>query len=171
MAEGVKKSEIGFTLIELLVSLSVLAIVLCCSFSFAPALYKKNQLQKVTDELKGAIVFAKIQALLTGDVLALTRLPGSNDWSDGIVLFIDNPKHQYTPDAKLLHEWHWKYAGIHITWQGFQSKAYLLFSPDISNSTVNGSFLMTNENQQQSKLVVNRLGRVTVQMTRPLIFH
>ena len=160
--QAIKSSSAGFTLIELLISLSVIAIVFCCSYSFAPSLYKKNQLQVVTDDVKGALRFAKLQALLTGDELALTRLPGSSDWSEGMLLFIDNVKHCYEHDVKLLHEWHWKSAGFHMTWRGFQSDDYLLFTPDISSSTLNGSFIITKDMQQEAKLIVNRLGRVKV---------
>ena len=158
--QGVKNMSAGLTLIELLVSMVIFAIVLCCSFSFSPSVYKKNQLQMVTDEVKGAIHFAKIQSLLTGDILALTRIPGSNDWSEGMLLFVDNGKHQYGPDVKLLHEWHWQLSGVHIIWQGFQSKEYLLFSPDIGSNAVNGYFIIKNHMQQQAKLIVNRLGRI-----------
>ena len=153
----------GFTLIELLVSMAVVAIVICYSFSFAPLLHKKNQLQVVTDEVKSAIQFAKTQALLTGDILALTRLPEASDWSEGMLLFVDNTKHQYAQDVKLLHEWHWNSSEIHVKWQGFQSKDYLLFAPDISSSTVNGYFIIKNSLQHQVRLIVNRLGRVKVE--------
>lgn len=143
--------------------MAVVAIVICYSFSFAPLLHKKNQLRIVTDEVKGAIQFAKTQALLTGDILALTHLPEASDWSEGMLLFVDNAKHQYTQDVTLLHEWHWKASEIHIMWQGFQSNDYLLFAPDIGNSTVNGCFIIKNNLQHQVRLIVNRLGRVKVE--------
>ena len=155
-----KRAENGLTLIELLISLSLLAIVLCFSLPLAPTLYKKNQLQLLSDELSGAIHFAKIQALVTGDVLALTRLPGTTDWSSGMMLFVDNAKHHYTPDVKLLHEWHWSFVGMDVSWHGFQSDDYLLFATDISHNTVNGYFLITTPLQPKVKLVVNRLGRI-----------
>ena len=151
---------IGMTLIELLVSLSLLAILLFFSLPFAPSLYNKNQLQVVTDEVSSAIHFAKIQALLTGDVLVLSPLSGGrNDWSHGMLLFVDNPKHQYMSDDKLLHEWHWNSNVVRVFWHGFQSDEYVLFAADISHSTTNGYFIIKNDTKQL-KLVVNRLGRV-----------
>jgi type IV fimbrial biogenesis protein FimT len=149
----------GFTILELLLGFSLLAIILCFSLPFTPSLYKKNQLQIITDEIKEAIRFAKMQAILTGDTLILTHLADKKNWSEGIILFVDNPKHQPSSDAKLLHEWRWPSSGVHITWRGFQSKDYLLFTPDITSSTVNGTFIISNL-KQQNKLVVNRLGRV-----------
>ena len=157
---GVKNRLVGLTLIELLVSLSVLAILVCCSFSFSPSLYKKNQLQRVTDDIKSAIRFAKMQALLTGDIVALTPIATTGGWSEGMLLFVDNVKHRYVSGGTLLHQWRWTLSGIQVSWHGFQSGNYLLFTPDISSSTVNGEFIITNHIQQQVILVVNRLGRV-----------
>ncbi len=151
----------GFTLLELLAGISLTAIVLCISLPFAPALYKKNKLHVLTDDVKAAIQYAKIQAVMTGEQLALTRLPGAGDWSDGMLLFVDNANHQYTTGAKLLHEWRWQSSEIQVSWHGFQSQDYLLFSPEMSSSAVNGSFTLTNAMHQQTKLVVNRLGRVS----------
>ncbi len=150
----------GFSLIELLVGLSILTIILCFSVSFAPLLYKKNQLQTMVHTVKTAINFARTEALSTGDVLVLTHLPGAIDWSEGMLLFVDNGNHhRYTPNSKLVHEWRWNPAGIRMQWRGFQSTEYLLFSPDITSSAVNGYFLISNT-KGEVKLVINRLGRL-----------
>ena len=151
-------STSGFSLLELLVGFSLLAIILCFSLPFGSSLYKKNQLQIITNEIKEAIRYAKIQTILTGDRLILTHLSDKKDWSEGMSLFVENTKHQ--PTSKLLYEWHWPSSGVHITWQGFQSKDYLTFTPDITSSAVNGIFIISNSKHEQKKLVVNRLGRV-----------
>ena len=156
-----RSRSIGLTLIELLFSLSILAILICSGASFAPALYKKNQLQRVSDEIKGAIQWSRLQAPLMGEWLALTPLPNSHDWSEGMLLFVDNAQHQYKQDTKLLHEWHWNAGAVHIDWQGFQSIHYLLFTPNMSSNVINGHFIMKNTMQQKIKLIVNRLGRVS----------
>lgn len=151
----------GLTLVELLVTLSLLSIVLCCSLPLAPSLYKKNQMQMIVDNVKGAIQVAKMQALISGDTLALTPIGGAGDWSDGMLLFVDNVKHQYSSETRLLYQWHWKSVGVDLAWQGFQSRNYLLFAPDMSSNATNGYFIITNH-QLQAKLVVNRFGRVKV---------
>ena len=155
-----KKTSFGFTLIELLASLLLLGVIFFLSFGLAPSLHHKNQLQIMVDELKGAINTAKLQSLITGDALALTHLPDSDNWADGLLLFIDNNKHQYTSGEVLFHEWHWKSLGFHIEWHGFQSKEYLIFSSDIWKSTINGYFEIVTPMNQKVVLVVNRLGRV-----------
>lgn len=153
------KPSAGFTLLELLLCLSLLGIIAFFSLPYTPSLYKQNQLQTVTAEIKSAIHTAKMQALVVGKTLALTPLPDADDWSEGMLLFVDNAKHQYTPHVKPLYEWHWKSAGTHVSWHGFQSKDYLLFATDLRSSTTNGYFVIKNA-QQQAKLIINRVGRV-----------
>lgn len=149
----------GFTFIELLATLALLAVALCFCLPISSAFHKKNQTQVIIDEIKQAIELAKTEALLTGDRLILTSLT-ENDWSSGMVLFKDTaPQDKRTP-KELLHKWQWQTKGIRLTWYGFQSKHYLLFTPEIGSNTVNGYFLLKNALQQQYKLVVNRLGRV-----------
>ena len=160
MIKSSQSAEDGFTLLELLVSMTLAVVILSLCVSFAPSLYKKNKLRVFTDEVKGAIQYAKIQALITGEPLILTRLPGVSDWSDGAILFVDNARHQYASETNLLHEWQWTSSGVHLSWRGFQSDDYLLFTPDMSSSAVNGTFIITAPLHQKTTLVVNRLGRV-----------
>jgi prepilin-type N-terminal cleavage/methylation domain-containing protein len=150
--------EKGYSLIELLTCLSLLAILLSFTVSVT-SLYKKNQLQTITDDIKKAFQFAKMQALISGKTLLLAPLPPSKDWSAGMVLFVDPGNHQYTSDIKPLQKWQWHFTGITITWHGFQSRGYLLFTPDINSSTLNGYFIIKNS-IQQIKLVINRIGRI-----------
>ena len=120
----------------------------------------------IRDEVRGAIHFSKLQALIKGNDLVLTHLPGTDDWSSGMLLFVDNGQHVYTHDTRLVHQWYWHSAGIHLEWHGFQSKDYILFTPDIISSTLNGTFVITNT-LQQVKLIMNRLGRIR-ETTKPL---
>lgn len=152
-------SSAGFTLLELLISLFVLALITSFSLSNTSALYQKNQLQAVTSEIKKAIQTGKLQALSRGESLALTPLTNSTDWSSGMLLFVDNANHQYTPDGKLIYQWTWKSTGVHVSWQGFQSKNYLLFAANLKSNITNGFFII-KDNAHQVKLIVNRLARV-----------
>ncbi len=155
------KPSKGFTLLELLLTLSLISTITFLSLSYAPSLYKKNQLQTVSTEIKSAIHTAKMQALAKGKPLTLAPLSNTNDWSKGMLLFVDNPKHQSTPNTEPLYEWHWKSAGTDVFWHGFQSKDYLLFTTDLRSSMTNGYFVIKNT-QQQIKLIVNRVGRVRI---------
>lgn len=152
----------GFTLIELLTCLAIAAGVLFFSVVLTKSIYNKNHFQRVTNEVKNIIQFAKLQALIQGKNLALTPLKNSQDWSKGMLLFVDNKLHRYTGSATLIQAWHWPTSATKITWQGFQGSHYLLFSADIRHSAINGFFLLNNETQSH-KLVINRLGRIREQ--------
>lgn len=154
-----RRGMCGFTLMELLLCLSLIAIIGFFSLTYIPSLYKKNHLEAITADIKTAIHTAKLQALVMGKTLALTRIPDAKDWSQGMLLFVDNDKHQFTSDIKPLYQWHWKSTGTHVSWQGFSSRDYLLFATDLNSSVTNGSFKIQN-NGQQVKLIVNRVGRV-----------
>ena len=145
----------GFTLLELLLCLSLVSLIAFFSLLYTSSLYKKNQLQTVTAEIRNAIHAAKMQAFIIGKPLALTHLPHTKDWSEGMLLFVDNAKHQC---VQPLYKWHWK-SGIEVSWHGFQSKDYLLFATDLRSSMTNGYFVIRNA-QQHVKLIVNRVGRV-----------
>lgn len=153
------KRAAGFTLLELLLCLAMLAIITFFSSAYTPSLYKKNQLEAVAADIRSAIHTAKLQALVMGKTLALTHLPDTKEWSEGMLLFEDNAKHQYTPNINPLYEWHWKFKDLHISWHGFQSKDFLLFATDLNSSLTNGSFDIQSRGQQV-KLAVNRVGRV-----------
>ena len=138
----------GFTLIELLVSLVLIATLLFFSLPITSTIHKKNKIQSIQNDIKAAIRFAKTQALVTGQNVILKPLHNSKSWSDGIQL-------QYASDDKPFHEWRWHSSGIQVTWHGFQSSHYLLFSVDAGRNTVNGTFEIDHV-----ELVLNRLGRV-----------
>jgi len=150
----------AFTLIELLLSLSILATILFFTIPFESSLHQKNQVQVIQDGIKGAVRYAKTQALISGSNIILTPLQNTNDWSDGMLLCMDNAKHRCIPDDKLIHEWHWLSPGIHVGWRGFQSRHYLLFSADASQNAVNGSFTIKSNSKYAVKLVINKLGRI-----------
>jgi len=150
----------AFTLIELLLSLFLVATILFFTIPFESSLHQKNQVQVIQDDIKGAVRYAKTQALTSGNNLIITPLPYTNDWSNGMLLFIDNATHQYTVDDKLIYEWHWLSPGIDVGWRGFQSSHYLLFSADASQNAVNGSFSIKSNSKSAVKLVINKLGRI-----------
>lgn len=150
----------GWTLVELLISLSLFAIFSLFSLAYLPSLYKKNQLQSRRDELKQALSVAKTEALMRGETLILTPLSNTKDWSTGMLLFVDNSAHAYTPTTALIHKWQWPLAGVTMAWHGFQSNHYVLFAKEMTERSSNGYFSLSNALQQQVTLVINRLGRV-----------
>ena len=152
--------QVGFTFIEQCISLFLLALIGYFSFASMAVLYKKNQWQILVGEVKAAISFAKTQSLMGNRSLVISRLPGSTEWAEGIILFVDNNEHQYRADTEIIHEWHWHKHDVHLEWHGFQSNTTIIFSSDLRKSTCNGRFLFTSPSHSTAVISVNRLGRV-----------
>lgn len=152
----VSKKTSGMTLVELLVCLTIIGVLFSFASPFGPTLYKKNQLQVITDQIKSAIRYAKLQAIIHGEHVILSYRPNTKEWSSGIALYTEHPHALKT----LIHEWTWPTSGCHITWQGFQSNQYLRFAPELSESAVNGTFIIELAQQKSTKLIINRIGRV-----------
>ncbi len=157
----------GLTLLELLASLLIISILCMFCVPLGLSVYENNQLQVVGDEISTAIRFARNMALLHQLPLALTPLNQSNDWSEGMVLFVDNKKHRLTEHDKLIQQWNWQRRGVKVSWQGFQTNDYLLFPTELHHAALSGHFDLQNREGRVVKLVINRLGRVTRVQARP----
>jgi type IV fimbrial biogenesis protein FimT len=147
----------GFSLIELLITLVIVGIIFGFSLPNNTSFNDKNKLDIIQNDIKSAIRFAKTQALISGRSIVLAPM---DNWSLGIVAFADNSTHQLKPDTPILHEWSWPSFNITIQWLGYQSKYYLLFSPDPHLNAVNGYFVLTSKRGLSAKLVLNRMGRI-----------
>lgn len=150
----------GLTLIELLISMALIVFLCFLCVPSGAMLYQRNQLQVREREIITALHYARNSALLLGVRLALTPLPDSNDWSQGMILFVDNKNHQFHTGSELLQQWHWPQSRIKLGWHGFHSKDYLLFSSELKQMVTSGHFLLQNPHSEPIKLVVNRFGRV-----------
>jgi len=148
--------QLGLTLVELLICLTIVALVCCFTAPFTPSLFQKSQSDVLMDDIRNAIHYAKLQAVLRGHRLILMHQPDTVDWSSGMALYEDQGKLK----KQLIHEWRWPTFKGHVIWHGLQSKHYLRFEPDLNQSTVNGTFVIEMNQHKSLKLVVNRLGRV-----------
>lgn len=144
---------------ETLVAWMIFTVLAVGTVFAGASFYQKHQLQARAEEVKQIIRFARSQALNQQKTLLLAPLCQQN-WSQGMRLCIDNPEHQCQTDQVALHEWHWFAQNIHVKWQGFQSKHFLRFAHDLSQSAANGHFKIENNAHQAVVLQVNRLGRV-----------
>lgn len=150
----------GFGLIESVLALVIFSLIAAFCFPLASDFYQKNLLDGRASELRAALRFAQNTALTRGDNLILSPLPGTNDWSAGMILFIDKGNHQYSPGDLLLREWQWCSNSLRLSWKGFYSDNYLLFSADMKQAILSGHFDIQAVNRSAIRLIVNRLGRV-----------
>ncbi|MDP3704643.1 MAG: GspH/FimT family pseudopilin [Legionellaceae bacterium] len=152
----------GITLIELLIYLSLVGMFFCLTTPFSSSFYKKNQNQVIADGIKNAVRYAKLQAIVRGERLLLTHRVGTEDWSSGMALYVETLSSKKQPIAgELLYEWLWPMSASRVVWNGFQSKHYLRFGPNLSQSIVNGTFVIDGNGLNPIRLVVNRMGRVS----------
>ncbi|WP_242601677.1 GspH/FimT family pseudopilin [Legionella lansingensis] len=153
----------GLTFFELICCLIVLGLLFLISLPSGVFLLTRNQLETVENEITMAIHYARDMALLHGSRLALAPLSGTEDWSYGMILFVDNKNHKYQPGDQVIHQWQWHHPRLRVRWRGFQSNAYLLFSSDLKHAATTGHFALLTAQSKQVKLVVNRFGRVSKQ--------
>ncbi|KTD30675.1 MULTISPECIES: GspH/FimT family protein [Legionella] len=153
----------GLTLVELLTTLMIMSIVFTFCLPLGFSNNEKNQLQVLEHEISTAIRYTRNKALLHHLPLILTPLPNSVDWSEGMILFVDNKNHHYTERDTMIHQWNWLKKGIRVSWKGFYSKNYLLFASDINRLASSGHFTLQDSKGESVKLVINRLGRMSRQ--------
>ncbi len=149
----------GLTLIELLISLALLSLLTCMSLAAGGMILHKNQLDVLENDISTAVRYARNRALLFNVPLSLSPLADS-DWSEGMVLFADNKQHRYTKKDKIFYQWRWHHPGLRVSWYGFRSNHYLLFSPELKHTALSGHFTISN-GQQHRELVLNRYGHIT----------
>ena len=151
----------GFTLVELLIGVLIITLLALFCLPLGLSSYQKNQLQITENELSNAVRFARTMAMLQGSPLVLRPLPNSKDWSDGMILLVDNKNHCYRKGDKILHQWQWQHSAVRISWHGFQSDDYLLFSPELKHAASSGHFDIYVNQEKSMQLIINRFGRIT----------
>lgn len=148
----------GFTLVELLISLVIfigLSTLGIASYSY---IVRKNEQQTIVDELRTAVQYAKIQAVIRGETISLGPSDSSFNWANGLQLTTWNKK---TQTRELLYQWQWHHLRWSLTWNGVRSLNRVIFSNNPANAISNGHFTLENfDTHQQLVIILNRLGRI-----------
>lgn len=151
----------GLTLIELLLCLGLLTVLLVAGLGFGSQFLAKRQALILEKQLVSVVQYSRHWAQVFHQDVTLNPLAGQNDWSKGMVLFVDNSSHHYSSQVKLIHQWYFNQNRLlRLVWHGFQADDYLMFSKETHRSTVNGHFLILSDGVVLKRLVVNRLGRI-----------
>ncbi len=123
----------------------------------------KNELQAqltvAQHRLSQAIQYARNQALVQHSALVLQPVQLEN-WARGMMLFKDNANHRLSHRDELVYAWHGFRSPLTITWVGFQSSDYLIFSQTPGHGAVNGHFSIAYQGVEIGRVVINRLGRL-----------
>ncbi|AUH72882.1 GspH/FimT family pseudopilin [Legionella sainthelensi] len=150
----------GFTLLELLITMTLFASLLTISISSYSYFMRKNEQQIIIDELRNAMQYAKVQAMINGNSVFLMPLDVSLNWSKGMTL---NFLNKQTNQVEVIYQWQWSHPRWSLHWIGVSSDNKIVFSHNPSQAMCNGHFSLINNNtHEQITLTLNRLGRIRV---------
>lgn len=153
----------GFNLLEAIVVMALLSFVLFIAIPFATNFGDKQLIEAKVKTIESAVSYSINQAISLGRPVTLAPIV-DDDWSQGARLYFDTQtNHRYQTGDKILREWHWGDKRFRLSWRGFLSDNYLVFSDRLMQSVLNGRFIVKNHKDKVMKeLVINSLGRVRV---------
>ena len=158
-AELFKKPQ-GFTLMELLITMVLISILSTLSIASSTYFIEKNEQQRIIDELRTSIQFAKIQAVQLGNPVYLEPLDSNLNWSKGISISTMNKK---THQLDVFNQRQWHHPRWNLSWSGTSSPNRIMLSNNPASAISNGTFHLINiRTQHRVDIVLNRLGRVRI---------
>lgn len=150
----------GFTLFELLITISLLLSLSIVGIGSYTYFMRKNEQKALIDELRTAIQYAKMQAIILGNSVYLAPLDISSSWSKGMVLNFLNKK---TNKIELIYQWQWSHPRWDLNWEGVSLTNKIVFSTHPGQAISNGRFILINKDtHEQVVIILNRLGRIRV---------
>ncbi len=147
----------GLSLFELLIVTLLFALIMTFGLPLTSHWYSKQLAWVMQKDIEQAIEYGMQESLVLGEPLRLMPLH-NNTWSAGIMVLRERDVKE--KPASVLYAWQWKSSAYRVSWHGFLSDAYLRFTPDFSQSALNGYFLIENPDHHEIKIMVNRVGRV-----------
>lgn len=150
----------GLTLLELVITLAIFTgLVLIGSKSFI-FLTQKNERQILINNIKTAVQYSKIQAIIIGKSVYLTPLNLTENWSKGMMLVSFN---EITKKMDVIHQWQWNLRYWNVNWIGVDSVNRIGLSQSPSHAISNGKFILDNWHTHEKVMItLNRLGRVKI---------
>ena len=155
-----QKKVLGFTLFECLWVMLIISILCCLALPSIRSIITIKKPLIVLNDVTQLLQFARIQATLRRETLALRSLASNNNWAEGAVLFVDNKTHRPISSTQVIHVFHWRHAGMSMVWHGFASKDYLLIYPSLNHLAMNGYFEFKTAQNESKKICVSRLGEL-----------
>lgn len=158
---AINRKNRAFSFIELLIGLAVLSLLLAFCLGVSAKNQGRTHMMITAQRLVQVIQFTRNKAL-TGQVDLVLGAMQPGDWSQGVVVFKDNPNHSLSHPEDLIHEWRWFAAPLQIQWHGFRSPHYLIFTKNPATAAANGHFSLIYQGVEMGRVIVNRLGRISL---------
>ncbi len=160
-----KFHEQGLTLIELMISLSVIALLYTLCVPNLQDFLMKQERERTLDNLKIAIDYAQTEVLKQGVSVILCgssnaktcnnhKLWSDLSWTHKVIIVRE-------ADQKVLHALPSLHYGT-LRYSGFPSSTQIVFQPNQSTNTPNGTFIYCPKNKKSKEgrtLIINNAGR------------
>ncbi|KTD41179.1 GspH/FimT family pseudopilin [Legionella parisiensis] len=150
----------GFTLLELVITMSLflgLSMVGIGSYTY---FMRKNEQKALIDELRTAIQYAKMQAIILGNSVYLAPIDATCSWSKGMILSFLNKE---TNTIEPIYQWQWSHPRWELNWEGVSATNKIVFSTYPGQAISYGRFILINKNtHEQFIIILNRLGRIRI---------
>jgi Tfp pilus assembly protein FimT len=154
--------ERGVSLFEVLLVLLCGMIVVAFGLPLTTHWYQQQQVAVMVSDIQQALHQAATEAMTRGEIMRLMPCSHCRSWSQGMMLIAERDvNHPHATESR--YEWRWPTATCTVSWHGFISNDFLRFSPDLDHAALNGYFLIQSDQQNEIKLVVNRLGNVRIE--------
>jgi type IV fimbrial biogenesis protein FimT len=160
-----KFNEQGITFIELMVTLSVIALLYALCIPNLQDVLMKQERERTLDTLQIALDYAQTEVLKQGVSLVLCgssngktcnkdKLWSNLSWTKQIIILREW-------DQKILHTLPPIHYGT-LRYTGFPNNTHILFHPNQSTNTPNGTFIYCPKNKKSKEartLILNDAGR------------
>lgn len=156
----------GITVLELMITLALAAILLASVIPSFRQFTLKQQIKAATESLHADLLAARSAAVFgNASVVACPGNPGtgcsgSNDWSDGWIVFTDDDlDRQRQPQESLLRHGQ---GFDHISIRSPASRTEVRFFPDGSTPGSNGSISLCGlaGPSEARKIIISNIGRI-----------
>ncbi len=158
-----KRISNGFSLLELVTVLSLIGILFFMAFSFSHRFTDGHLLDSRVKSVEDAINYAEHEAVFRKMPVILG--PINQDWSQGMRLFISqSDSRTFSEGDTVIRQWNWPKDKLKMSWKGFLSDNYLVFSSRLAYSVLNGRFIIEQtRGNKRYELIINSLGRVRLE--------
>lgn len=153
----------GFTLVELLTTLAVLTIVITVAIPAFSSTTDSIRQRTLVNQLMADLNFARSRAITSRRAVSICAgqadCDGLAKWSGQFLIFDDlNANGVFDQDDVLLRST--RVASDHTwTWRNFRQQRYMMFKPDGTTHSLNGTFILCREDAALKKVVINITGR------------
>lgn len=159
-----RTQDFGFTLLELLIVIMLTALLALMSLFVGFHWFSLQKQQMMLTTLRQSLDFARQAAIAQGQSVTLCAAASAqicgDDWSRGILIFIDAEKTAIPHTDSLLLQVPPLLQTGKLVWRGWLPVNIIRFAADGLPHGYHGSFYLLQDHSEKIVLVMNALGRI-----------